>query len=447
MHPAMKTLSLPAIVAVAAMLWLPVPTASALEMRTWLSIDGRMLEAELVRQVGNDVELRDKDGKPIKLAKSSLSFGDLDYIEENAPADTATKSLGSAPATKSKVPSPAKEVKVDTKTFKKEAGDFKINSRTYRVCETPHFKVMYMRPVDPIDMAELAERLWVDTAFFHSTFIPKWHDRKMGIILVSDDEAYGDVGSWYADMIGGTGQPNAKDEAERMRKTWPETSAGTVQMPAAQADEKGIFSDVTVFRAYTIPATIDANGKITKGKPQLVKGVWDSFRTHMIAHSMLSTQSGSLNSTSKEGNFAIFAGFAFYKEISLTGKCGTNLIGTKGTSKDVTTSGGFQPDKNWPTELKKMIRKGGEWKPSLTTLFAATSESPSTPDIVFSYAFNRFLQSTPGRLTAFNKLCQKIDVANQVPGLEEIAKLYGYDSAPALETAWVTWMDSGEFSR
>jgi len=440
----MKNLSLPAMVAAAAMLWLSAPTAFALEMRTWLSVDGRMLEAELVRQVGADVELRDKDGKVLKLAKSSLSFGDLDYIAENAPADTATKALGGAPGAKPKVPSPAKEVKVDTKTFKKVAGDFKINSRTYRVCETPHFKVMYMRPVDPMDMAELAERLWVDTAFFHSTFIPKWHDRKMGILLVNDDEAYEDAGSWFADMISESGN---KDEAEKIRKTWPESSAGTIQMPQAQADEKGVFNSIKVFRAYTIPATIDANGKVTKGKPQLVKGVWDSFRTRGIAQAMLSTQAGSLNSTSKEGIFAIFTGFAFYKEISLTGKSVTLLLGTKGTGKDVTTSAGFQQDKNWPTELKKMIRKGAEWKPNLTNLFAATGESPSTPDIVFSYAFSRFLQSTPDRITAFNKLCQTIDVANQVPGLEEIAKLYGYDSASALETAWVTWMDSSEFSR
>ena len=40
--------------------------------------------------------------------------------------------------------------------FKKEAGDFKVNSRTYRVCETPHFKILYMKPTDPIDIGELA---------------------------------------------------------------------------------------------------------------------------------------------------------------------------------------------------------------------------------------------------------------------------------------------------
>lgn len=264
----------------------------------------------------------------------------------------------------------------------------------------------------------------------------------MGILLVNDDEAYEDAGSWYADMISEAGN---KDDAERIRKTWPPSSAGTIQMPQAQADEKGIFSAVRVFRAYTTPATVDSNGKVTKGKPQMVKGVWDSFRTHGIAQALLGVQAGGLNSTSTEGNFAVFTGFAFYKEISLTGKCGTNLLGTKGTGKDVTTSSGFQQDKNWPAELKKMIKKGGEWKPNLMNVFAAQGQSPSTPDIVFSYAFSRFLQSTPERLTAFNKLCQKIDVSNQVPGLEEIAKLYGFDSASALETAWITWMDGGDF--
>jgi hypothetical protein len=38
-----------------------------------------------------------------------------------------------------------------------------------------------------------------------------------------------------------------------------------------------------------------------------------------------------------------------------------------------------------------------------------------------------------------------MDVASQVPDLEEIAKIYGFADAAALEKAWIDWMNSGEF--
>lgn len=442
MHGAMKNLSLPHIVAAAAMLWLSAPAASALEMRTWLSIDGRMIEAELVRQLGTDVELRDKDGKVLKVAKSSLSFGDLDYIEENAPADKTTAALGSS-GTKPKLPNPAREVKVDTRVFKKEAGEFKINSRTYRVCETPHFKVMYMKPTDPMDVAELAERLWVDTAFFHSTFIPKWQDRKMAIILVNEEEAYEDAGSWYADML--SANPENKEAADRLRKTWPASASGAISMPQAQADAQKIFSHLRVFRTWRTKIMVDTNGKEVSRKKETVKGVWVPFNTNVLAGDMLQIQAGGVPDSTPDGEFAIFSGHSYYKELLLNGRSETGMLHTEGTGKDVGTAGGFKSDKSWAPELKKMIKKGGEWAPNLDELMKIKQNDARTRDIVFAYAFCRFLQSTPERLTAFNKLCQKIDVANQVPDLEEIAKIFGYESASALKTAWVAWMESTEF--
>jgi hypothetical protein len=251
-------------------LWLPLQIASALELRTWLSIDGKLVEAELVRVLGDKVELRKKDGAVIQVPKTALSFGDLDYVAENAPADKTKAALGSSSGPKPKLPNPAKDVKIDKTQFKKEAGDFKINSRTYRVFETPHFKIMYMKPTDPGDLAELAERLWLDTAFFHSTFIPKWSERKMGVILVNDQEAYEDVGSWFADMVASSGN---KEAASRIRATFPQSASSVVQMPPADADKEGVFSEVRVFRT-------------TDQRRQTVRGVWDPFRTHTLASSL-----------------------------------------------------------------------------------------------------------------------------------------------------------------
>jgi hypothetical protein len=429
------------LVAAAGLLALPVPQASALEMRHWLKIDGTMFEAEFVRQVGEKVQLRDKDGRTVELLKTQLSFGDLDYIAENAPPDKTIKSLGSG-GPKPKLPNPAREVKVDRKTFKKEAGDFKINSRTYRVCETPHFKIMYMKPTDPLDIGELAERLWVDTAFFHSTFIGKWTDRKMGIILVNDDEAYEDIGSWYADMIAGIGTDPAKDSADRIRKTWPKSASGSVNMPQAQADEQNIFNHLRVFRTFR--SLVDSTGKVVKKEP--VKGVWVPFNTHCLAGDLLDVQAGGTSGATPEGSFAIFTGHSYYKEIQLNGKSETSKLHTAGTGKDVGSAGGFNSDKDWAGELKKLLRKKeGPWKPDLATLFRTKDNDARQADMVFAYAFSRFLQSTPERLTAYNKLCQKIDTANQVPDLAEIASMYGYESADALQKAWEEWMNSSDF--
>jgi hypothetical protein len=425
-----------------ALFCLPVHKSSALEFRSWLTIDGKIIEAELIRPLGDSVELRDKDGRVLKYSKAQLSFGDLDYINENAPEEKGPKALGSSSAVKPKTPNPAKEVKIDTKEFKKEAGDFKINSRTYRICETPHFKVMYLKPTDPMGIAELAERLWVDTAFFHSTFIPKWHDRKMAIVLVNDQEGYEDVGDWYADMLVAAGN---KDGAERTRKTWPQSAAGGVRMPQAQADEHKIFGGIQVFRANRIPVTIDQNGKKTEGKPVPIKGVWVPFNTNVLAADILEVQTGSGGAASTDGVFAIIKGHAYYKEILLTGKSETSMLRTEGSGKDVASSGGFQSDKSWAPELKKMMKKGGEWTPRLRELMVTKPNDAKTKEIVFAWSFARFLQKSTEYLTCFNKLCQKMDVASQVPDLEEIAKIYGFADAAALEKAWIDWMNSGEF--
>lgn len=420
----------------AALLWMPVQHSSALEPRTWLKIDGSMIEAELIRQLGTDVELRDKEGRVLKIPKAQLSFGDLDYVKDNGPADKIAPALGQS---KPKLPNPAMEVKIDTKPFKKEAGDFKINSRTYRVCETPHFKVMYMKPTDPMGIAELAERLWIDTAFFHSTFIPKWHERKMAIILVNDEEAYEDVGSWYADMLS---KADKKDEAERIRKTWPPSAAGSVQMPQGQADEKKIFSELTVFRAYRTMVMVDSNGKEVSRKKEPLKGVWIPFNTNVLAQDLIGIQAGGGSAASMDGVFAILTGHAYYKEILLNKKSETGMLRTEGTGKDVATSRGFE-NESWPPELRKMIKKGGEWTPKLQELYTTKRNDAKTKDIVFAYAFARFLQSTPERLTAFNKLCQKMDVSHQVPALDDIGRIYGYADAATLEKAWVAWIMNG----
>ena len=413
------------------------PTAAAAEARTWISLDGRTLEAELVRRLGPEVELRDADGRVFKVALSALSFGDQEYINEFAPEDK-TKSLAplGGGTAKPKLPNPAREAKIDTKAYKKDAGTFPVNNHTYAVCETPHFKILYIKPMDPMDVAELAERLWLDTAFFHSTFAAKWKDRKMAVMLVNDQQAYEYVGEWYAGLIKETGNLEA---AGKIRATWPRSAAGIVNLPANMADQNGVITRMRVFRAFE-----PGRSASESSRPNLIKGVWIPFRTHCLASDMLEIQAGGLSGIGAEGSFALFNGHAYYKEILLTGKSETNLLRAVGTNNDVTDVGGFKEARTWAAELKKRVKKG-DAKTDLAALFKKDTESADEVTTVLAYSFARFLQSTQERLASFNKLCERISTSNQIPEPGEIAKFYGLEDAAALEKAWSEYILSPEF--
>lgn len=413
------------------------PSLSAAEPRTWISLDGRLLEAELVRRTGPEVELRDTEGRTFRLPLTSLSFGDQDYVNEFAPED---KSKTLAPLgggnQKPKIPNPAKDAKIETKGYKKDAGKFPVNNHVYSVCETPHFKILYIKPMDPVDVAELAERLWLDTAFFHSTFAQKWKDRKMAVMLVNDQLAYNYVGEWYADLIKETGNIDA---ANKTRATWPRSAAGTVSLPANMADENGVFTRMRVFRAFE-----PGESASDKSRPNLIKGVWIPFRTHCLASDMLDIQAGGISDIGAQGEFAIFSGHAYFKEILLTGKSETSLLRAVGTNNDVSDVGGFKDARSWAGELKRQVKKG-DIKVDLKSLFGHNRDSAKTETTVLAYSFARFLQSSQEKLASFNKLCERISTSNQIPEPDDIAQFYGLENGAALEKAWSDYILGGEF--
>jgi hypothetical protein len=64
---------------------------------------------------------------------------------------------------------------------------------------------------------------------------------------------------------------------------------------------------------------------------------------------------------------------------------------------------------------------------------------------VTAYSFARYLQSSQEKLSAFNKLCERISTSNQIPEPDDIAKFYGLDDTAALEKAWTAYVESAEF--
>lgn len=410
---------------------LPAGRLHALEPRTWISLDGRTLDAELVKTEGDVVLLKDKTGTTLKVPKASLSFGDLDYIAEFAPEEK-TSGFAPKPSGKVKVPSPAKEMKFNNKSIVKDAGEIKLGGLAFRHAETPHFKVLYSKGFDPSDTAELAERLWHDTAFFHASFAGKFKDRRMAIVLADNANEFPKLGEWYTEIITATGNTEA---ATATRNAWPKLSSTSITLPAETADQNGLLTSATIIRS--------AGRGAKPGDGDNAKGVWASFRTHVLAGDLMGVQAGGVSSFAKEGLFAIFTGHSYYKEIDLTGASATGVLQSD-TGKKASGAAGYDTGKNWAAELKRRIRKN-DIKPNLTTLFASSRNDAKPDDLALAYSFSRFLQSTPERHTAYGKLMERISTSKQVPDPDTMAKIYGLEDAAGLEKAWLAFIDSGDF--
>ncbi len=409
------------------------PAAFSLEPRTWIVYDGRIIEGELQKVSGSLVQILDNTGRPVQVDKSWLSIGDNEYIRENFP--DAKTSTGFSTTAAVQLPQPAKTAKIDTKLFKMNAGTFQIADDAYDILETPHFKVMYQKPVDPRDTGELAERLWLDAAFFHATFTQKFRTEKMAIFLAPTDSHYDRIGRWYADMVAKAGN---QEVAVKIGATWPPSAAGAMNLSAAIARQYSVLDHARVFRAYRKTAS-------PSQKPELIRGVWQPFFVHCLAGDMLDVQAGGVSGFGAKGWYAVDSGHSYYKEISLTGRTETSLLRARSiTAQDVGSIGGFKDPKTWATELKRLVRKG-DVKPTMENIYLLTLDGADAKGNVLGFAWARYLQSTLPKLASFNKLIQRISVSHQVPEPEDLAKIYDFPNAAAMEADFMKFLTSAEF--
>ena len=404
----------------------------ALEPRTWIVMDGRIVEGELQKVSGSLVSILDNMGRQVQLDKSWLSIGDNAYITENFP--DAKASGGFASSTAVALPQPAKTAKIDPKTFKLAAGNFALPTDSYDIMETPHFKVMYQKPVDPRDIGELAERLWLDAAFFHTTFTQKFRNQKMAIFLAPSDSHYDRIGTWYADLMAQAGHA---ENANKIRATWPKSAAGAMSLTNDVARTQDVMEHARVFRAMR------PNPYTKKPEPQ--RGVWVPFHVHCLAQDLLDVQAGGVSQFGSKGWYAVHSGHAYYKEVFLTGKSETSALRSQSASgQDVSSTAGYREARNWSTELKKSVRKG-EVKATMESLYLLTLEGADVKGNALAYAWSRFLESSLPKLTAFSKLAERISTSNQMPEPEDLAKIFGYASAAAMEADFQKYVLSAEF--
>ena len=169
-------------------------TAPAAEMREWTSVKGTKIQATYVRLDGETVILLTKESRELRVPKGQLSKGDQDYLKEIGAKATGFQPSG--PVKPARLIIPAKEVKIDPKTFVKREAPLEIPQVIFtEVLESPHFIVASTGKIRCKDTAENAERLWHEMAFIHPTFADKWVDKKMAILVATSDETYDDIGS------------------------------------------------------------------------------------------------------------------------------------------------------------------------------------------------------------------------------------------------------------
>ncbi len=422
-------------------------TSMAAEMRTWTSIEGKTLQGIFERMDGDNVVVKGADGRSVTFPKSRLSQADIAYLKDIG-ADTPPKGIGFDNDTKKpeKMLIPAKEVKVDTKTFVKKKGVFIFQDLNFDTVETPHFFISSLgKAASPIDAAENAERLWHEMAFYHPGFAEKWGDKRMAVFFVEKDKEYQYLGDWYIAMLKQSGNQEA---ARSLSQTWMQSSGGAIRMDPPTMEKYGTHSLAPIFRVK---------------EPKLLEGVWSPFRTHVLSQRLLDFMEGGVQQFASDGDFAISTGFAYFKEIQLCGRTETALLGAGYEDGDKTKqSKGFAKGNDWAGELKSILRKGEYVKEgsgknakaqkipvaelvSLKRLWKLDVQRSTPADLALLYGLVAYMHSSQDNVKAFAELVSTIEKSSQIPSIDDMAKGFGHADAAAFETAWLEWMKSGQF--
>ncbi len=403
-------------------------SALAEDVRTWTSLKGSTVDATLGKLDGPTAILVTKDRKEIKLAVTDLSLADRQYLVENFQAPEAILTAG-------ELSTPEKDVKIDSGTFKKLPEKLKLSKDQsegiFDQMQTEHFLIAYAGDVRPQVVAEIAERLWHGMAFYHMNFRRDWGEKRRVIFVCEDREAYKALGDWVAqnlaaEAVNAEGQQRAQQHAA----TWNRVGGTAIGLPDEMCEEQKFHPSATVFNMD--------NGRE-------FKKVFTAFPTHCIAGDLLNQQMGGVSGIGNKGYFTIVTGHAFYKEIRLSGVTETHLLDVSGTGGDeISSKSGFDDGTAWSRILKSEVKRE-KIKPNLEEIFAVQSDTLNPAKLVLVYSLANYLQSNPKRVCAFARTIRRVESNNTIPELEELAKIYGFDSVQAMEADWIEYIKSNDF--
>ncbi|MFC7335543.1 hypothetical protein ACFQY0_00020 [Haloferula chungangensis] len=397
--------------------------AQAAETRTWTSRKGSNVDAQLLKVEGSEVILLTPESREIKLKVEDLSLADRQYLIEYggaAPEVVASGELGE----------PENEVKIDTGTFKKLEKPLLLGGSTelsFELLESEHFLIA-TTGLRPQAMAETAERMWHGMSFEHMNFRKDWGDKKTLIFVVDDEEIYKSLGDWYGRHL--ESEKAEQDTLNRVAATWNEVSSTTMNLPDDLVSERNLEKRAIVFNARD---------------DRKFKKEMSPFPVHVVAGYLLGKQMGGVSNFGADGYFAISTGFAYFKEIHLTGKTETNLIDVQGSQfDDITTKSGFDDGKSWAKTLRTLVKRE-KVKPDIEQMLSWKSTDLDPEKLVLIYSFGYYCNSTPKRLSGFANLVRRVETSNQIPEPIELAKIMGFDSVEALQEDWIEFVVSSSF--
>ena len=96
----------------------------------------------------------------------------------------------------------------------------------------------------------------------------------------------------------------------------------------------------------------------------------------------------------------------------------------------------------WPKPLKELCKNGK--RVNLERLFAVTTAELTPNDSAYAMALFAFMNSTPEKTTAFNKLLEQIKESGN-PSPQDMADIFGFATPGEFEEAWYAYIMSSKF--
>jgi len=404
---------------------------SAAELRIWTSAAGTTIEAKFQKMDAKEVDLLTPESKVIKVKISDLSLADRHHLVEYAQADKKI-------LTEVALTIPEEDIRFDKKTLKNLEKKMGFGDRTelqFDLLESEHFLVATTGRFRSQPLAEMAERLWHGMAFQHMNFRQDWGDKKMVVIVTTDEEVYESLGKWYAKWLieNITDDDQAQAASNRISNLWMRVAGTSIRLPEDQQTEFNAFDTAKIFR-------------IQDGSDTSYKKVFGPFPTHGLADMLLTHQMGGVSEISPTGYFAITTGHAYFKEIQLAEKSETQLLDASNYKGDneFTSASGFKDGRSWAKTLRKLVRKG-EVKPDLEKLLSYKSADLTPEQLVLIYSFAYYMESDSARIAAFADMVRRIESNNQVPASIEMAKIFGFETVEAFQNDWIEFIKSTSF--
>ena len=399
----------------------------AAEPRVWTTRQLTNVTGTLTKTGEADVTLLSQEKREGRVKIADLSLADREHLVEQGQAKEKILSIGP-------VGVPEKECRIDSRSFKdlpqKLALGNEDSAATFDQLQTDHFLVVHVGRARPQVIAEIAERLWHGMAFQHSHFRRDWGTLRRLIIVCDDEDAYEALGRWYfkhleSQAVGQDGQERVRSE----KATWKVAVGRSISLPAELQKREKLHPEATVFNA----------------KDRDYRKVFSPFPTNTLAGDLLRQQIGAPTTSGPKGRFAIATGHAFFKEIHLAERTETHLLDTEGSLDEMVTKAGFDDGTGWARLLKAGVKKG-TIKPDLAELLETEMESLTPERLVLMFSFAYYCHSTPERLLAYARLVARLEPNKAVPNPDEIARVFGFDSAGAMEDDWIGFIKSREFN-